>query len=158
MLGIDHIDSVFNLKGAQDDLSVFPDRITISPRSALGFFTKGLKGVKTIPFKHITGTQCKEGSRLTRGFLAFSVPGNVAPAGLLSAMKDENSFVFDRHLNDEVKDVVRYIEQQIQALETQSHVPSLSTELAGLAALHKQGAITAEEYALAKSKVISQSK
>lgn len=83
------------MKGVQDLLEVFEDRVTITPKGVLGFLNKGVKGTKEIPFTSIVAVQFKEAGTVFSGYLQFTIPGgNENTGGILAATKDENTFMF----------------------------------------------------------------
>ena len=66
--------SVYKVRGVGGELEVFEDKVTLAPKGALGFLTKGLKGTKSIPFESITGIQHKKAGIATNGYIQFSMP------------------------------------------------------------------------------------
>lgn len=66
---------VFTLKGKQDLLEVFEDRVTIKPKGVLGFLNKGMKGTKEIPFASVVAVQFREAGPWFNGYLQFTIPG-----------------------------------------------------------------------------------
>lgn len=42
------MDSLISMKGVQDLIEVFEDKVTITPKGVLGFLNKGLKGTKPL--------------------------------------------------------------------------------------------------------------
>ena len=95
------------------------------------------------------------------GFLQFTIPGgNESTGGLFAATKDENSFVFSGlHNNSLVNQIKGFIQWEIEYLHkppqsTTSSQPSISEELSRLAHLQAQGALSDEEFALLKRRII----
>ena len=144
------------LKGFQDILDVYTDKVCITPPS--GFFSmgaKGLQGTKTIPFRSITAIQLKRAGFLS-GYLQFSIlGGNESRGGLMAAVKDENTFVFTKKLNGEVEKIKIYIEERIKTLSvTQAAPTSVVDELSKLSNLKTNGAISEDEFAEMKNQII----
>lgn len=153
---------VYNMKGVQDLLEVFEDKVTITPKGILGFMNKGLKGTKSIPFTSITAIQFKEAGAVFSGFLQFTIPGgNESRGGVFSAASDENSFMFANKRNNELAIKIKeYIEGNVRELQKPSHVASQSTtsladELKKLASLRDGGILSEQEFQTAKIRLIS---
>ena len=153
---------VYNMKGVQDLLEVFEDKVTITPKGILGFMNKGLKGTKSIPFTSITAIQFKEAGAVFSGFLQFTIPGgNESRGGVFSAASDENSFMFANKNNNELAIKIKeYIEGNVRELQTPSHIASQSTtsladELKKLASLRDSGILSEQEFQTAKIRLIS---
>ena len=153
--------SVFTMKGVQDLLEVFEDKVTITPKGILGFMNKGLKGTKTIPFASISAIQFKEARAVFSGYLQFTIPGgNESKGGVFSAAGDENTFMFaEKKNNAQATQIKEYIESKVQELRaprsTQSLSPtSLSDELQKLANLRDKGVLSDQEFQLAKTRLI----
>jgi hypothetical protein len=51
---------VFKMKGVGELLEVYEASLTITPKGLIGLASKGLKGMKTIPFTSITAIQFKK--------------------------------------------------------------------------------------------------
>ena len=68
--------AIYTMWGAGAMLEVFEDKLAITPKGLSGFFFRGLKGTKTIPFFAISAIQFKK-SGLTKGYLQFTLPGEM---------------------------------------------------------------------------------
>lgn len=154
--------SIHTMKGVQDLLEVFEDKVTITPKGILGFMNKGLKGTKTIPFSSISAIQFKEAGAVFSGYLQFTIPGgNESKGGVFSAASDENTFMFAEKKNNALAiQIKEYIEAKVQELHapqaTQSQsATSLSDELQKLASLRDSGILSDQEFQSAKSRLIS---
>ena len=95
----------YRMRGVQDLLEVFEDRVAITPQGFLGFLNKGLKGTKTIPYASITAIQFRKAGPIVSGYLQFTLGGGLeSRGGVLAATKDENTFMFGKtsvfHKND----------------------------------------------------------
>ena len=134
--------SIHTMKGVQDQLEVFEDKVTITPKGILGFMNKGLKGTKTIPFSSISAIQFKEAGAVFSGYLQFTIPGgNESKGGVFSAASDENTFMFAEKKNNALAiQIKEYIETKVQELHsprnTQSQsATSLSDEIQRVASM-----------------------
>lgn len=151
--------AVYTMKGVQDLLEVFEDRVSITPKGVLGFLNKGVKGTKEIPFESIVAIQFKEAGTLFNGYLQFTIPGgNESRGGIFAAVKDENTFMF-AHVNNNA--MAREIKEHIDGAIRKSRVPqaaapavNLSDELQKLASLKQQGVLSDEEFQAAKKKLL----
>ncbi|MGK5087039.1 SHOCT domain-containing protein [Bdellovibrionota bacterium FG-2] len=144
------------IKGVQDELEIFEDRFTIRPRGVLGFLNKGLKGTKEIMFSSITAVQFKEAG-IFNGYLQFTIPGgNESRGGIFAAVKDENTFIFTRQANDEVKRAKEFIQERVSGnrptANTQS--PSVVDEIVNLKKLLDAGAINEDEFKKMKTQLL----
>ena len=109
--------SVYKVRGVGGELEVFEDKVTLAPKGALGFLTKGLKGTKSIPFESITGIQHKKAGIATNGYIQFSMPGgNESRGGLFAATSDENSFMYKRGDNAVIQEIKEYIERRTKEM------------------------------------------
>lgn len=152
--------AAYQMKGIQDVLEVFEDKVTITPKGLLGLMNKGLKGTKTIPMSSITAIQFKEAGFFS-GYLQFSIDGGTeSKGGVFDATKDENTFMFaEKKRNAEAAEIKNYIEAQMRKSKSpQASVVmpvSLSDEIQKLAALKAQGLLSDDEFQEAKQKLIS---
>lgn len=147
------------VRGMQDVLEVYPDKVAITPQGVLGFFNKGKKGRKEIPFASIVAVEFKEAGHLLSGYLQFTIPGgNESSGGILAATQDENTFMFSHVKNNEqVRRIKEFIDQGIRnsRAPTSSRTNrSLPDELQALARLHSEGVLNDEEFQAAKRKLI----
>ncbi len=149
--------AVYSMKGVQDLLEVFENRVAITPKGVLGFMNKGIKGTKEIPFSSIVAVQFKEAGAILSGYLQFTIPGgNESKGGLFSATKDENTFMFARKENNALAIVIKsHIDSKVgQARTPHATAQSLSDELQKLALLKSQGILSDDEFQAAKIKLI----
>jgi hypothetical protein len=153
------MNAVYTMKGVQDVLEVFEDRVTITPQGILGFLNKGMKGTKEIPFASIIAVQFKEAGAVFSGYLQFTIPGgNESRGGIFAATQDENTFMFAHAANNALaKEIKEYIDSAIRQSRTSQTLPptrSLSDELQVLAQLKDKGVLSAEEFQAAKKRLI----
>ena len=159
--------AVYTMKGVNDLLHVYQDRVEITPEGFMGFISKGLKGTKTIPFYSINAIQFKLAG-FTTGYIQFTISGGIeSRGGVINAGTDENTFMFyskasDGHKgNNQATEIKNYIEARIKDSRAPKSVPastataSLGDELAKIAALKAQGVLSDEEFQAAKKRLIS---
>jgi hypothetical protein len=151
--------AVYTMKGVQDLLEVFEDRVTITPKGVLGFLNKGIKGTKEIPFTSIVAVQFKEAGAVFSGYLQFSIPGgNESRGGIFAATKDENTFMFAHAKNNamarEIKEYIDAAVRRSRAPQAAAPATNLSDELQKLAKLKEQGILSEEEFQAAKKRLI----
>jgi hypothetical protein len=150
--------SVYNMKGVQDELEVFDDKLTITPKGVLGMLNKGFQGTKTIPFSSITAIQFKQASTFISGYLQFSIfGGRESTGGILAAATDENSFMFkEKNQNELAEKIKNFIEEKIKSQKTSSLVKGSgpAEEISKLFELKEKGVITEEDFQKAKEKLL----
>lgn len=151
--------TIYTMKGVQDLLEVFEDKVTITPKGVLGFLNKGIKGTKEIPFHSIVAVQFKEAGAVFSGYIQFTIPGgNESKGGIFNATKDENTFMFaEKKNNDLAIEIKTYIDSAVRKSKTQqTNLPTtnLSDELQKLAGLKEQGILSDEEFQAAKKRLI----
>lgn len=148
--------AIYKVEGVGGEMEVFDDKLTITPKGALGLMTKGLKGTKTIPFLSITGIQYKKPG-MTNGYLQFTIPGgNESKGGVFAAASDENTFMFEAKANDVIVGVKDFIEKKVkEARQPAAAQPaSAAEEIRKLAELMSQGLLSKEEFGNAKKKLL----
>jgi hypothetical protein len=151
--------AVYTMKGVQDLLEVFEDRIAITPKGLLGFLNKGIKGTKEIPFASIVAVEFKRAGLVFSGYLQFTIPGgNESRGGMFAAMQDENTFMFAHSKNNAIAEEIKnYIDASIRksrSPQAESSPTNLSDELRRLADLREKGALSEDEFQAAKKKVL----
>lgn len=148
----------YNGRVTFDGQFVSIDRKGFLARASVG------KGEKRIPIASITAVQWKPPGAVVNGYIQFTVPGgNESRARLgsqtIDAAKDENSVIVTKKHKDEFLALREAVESAIaQHLygAPQAAAAPLSTadELQKLAALHASGALTDEEFAAHKAKLL----
>ena len=151
--------AVYTMKGVQDLLEVFEDRIAITPKGVLGFLNKGMKGTKEIPFASIVAVQFKEAGTVFSGFIQFTIPGGVeSRGGVFAAAKDENTFMFAHTTNNamarEIKEYIDSAVQRARVPQVAAPVANISDELQKLAKLRDQGVLSEAEFNTAKKRLL----
>ncbi len=155
----EHTNAIYTMKGVQDILEVFEDRVAITPKGILGFPNKGIKGTKEIPFQSIFAIQFKEAGAVFSGYIQFTIPGGFeSRGGILAAAKDENTFMFAGTTNNAMAiEIKTYVDSAVKKLRTSQanlSTTNLSDELQKLAALKQQGLLSDEEFQAAKKRLI----
>ncbi len=149
----------YTMRGVNDVMEVFEDKVTITPKGVMGFLNKGMKGTKEIPFTSIIAVQFKQAGAVFSGYLQFTLPGgNESRGGLLAATKDENTFMFKHKKNNaQATQIKEYIDSAVRAsrapLPTAS-TASLSDELQKLGELKELNVLSEEEFQAAKKTLI----
>ena len=150
--------TVYFMKGVQDELVVYPDKLTISPKGVLAFFNKGISGTKTIYYKNITGVEFREAGDVFSGFMTFTIPGAVEKnSGIFKATKDENTFMFAGVDKNVLANTIKeYVEKNLglPTIQSNSGNGDISVELEKFSRLKEQGVITEDEFVAAKKKLL----
>lgn len=145
--------AVFKMKGVGDELEVFEDKLTITPKGVFGLMAKGLKGTKTIPFSSITAIQFKKSGVLS-GYIQFTLHGGKeSTGGALAAATDENSFMFAGQ-NELAEEIKNYIEERIKKPSASVQASSQADEIEKLFSLKEKGVISEEDFLKAKQKIL----
>lgn len=154
------MEPVFELRGLQDLLQVYEDRLTITPKGVLGFLNKGLKGTKEIPFRSIVAVQMREGGSFVNGYLQFTISGgNESRGGVIGATRDENTLMFAKKSNVEAAEIKSYINGKVAAIHSYRPIPnhgkSLADQIFEIIELKEKGHLTEAEFAIAKARLLS---
>ncbi len=155
--------ATYKMKGVQDILEVYPDRICITPQGVLGFLNKGLKGTKEIPIRSVVAIQFKAAGLLS-GYIEFTLlGGGESKGGLLAAAKDENTFMFagqrQNELALEIKEFVKAradeLCPQVVIKEGAASAPDdIPGQIKKLAELLEAGILTKEEFQAKKVELL----
>ncbi|WP_250395225.1 PspC domain-containing protein [Synechococcus sp. MU1655] len=150
--------AIYSMQGVGEQLVVYPNKLTISPQGAFGFFTKGISGTKSIYFKNITGIEFREAGAVFSGFITFTIPGaNEKNAGIFQAASDENTFMFAGVDKNVLANTIKgYVEKNLglPAIQSNSGNGDISVELEKFMRLKEQGVIAEDEFAAAKKKLL----
>lgn len=150
--------SDFVAKGYNGQLTVKDRSVVISHKGALAFIVgQGNRGEKEIPLDEITAVQLKRAGMMA-GYIQIIYHGSLeSKGGVLAASGDENSINYYKKSQAEFDWAKQLIEERRELLKSRSapsSAPSSTDELARLAGLHKDGALTDEEFAAAKRRVL----
>ncbi|MFN6517406.1 MAG: DUF4429 domain-containing protein [Nostoc sp. CreGUA01] len=104
----------YEIEGSNGQIRLTHNRIIISRRGTTAFITQGLKGDKEIPIRRITAIQFKPADRLTKGYVQFSIEGNIELIrGVFADIIDENTVIFSWAEQPEFEELKRYINSVI---------------------------------------------
>ncbi|HEY2088586.1 MAG TPA: DUF4429 domain-containing protein [Mycobacterium sp.] len=155
---------VIEAKGHGGQIEFDGQFVTITRKGFLARSTSG-KGEKRIPLYSIAAVQWKPAGPVMNGFIQFTVPGgNEARARFgrqtSSAVQDENSVVFTRQQMPAFEKIRAAIDGAIAASHAPAAAaaapaPDLGTQIANLSQMHQTGVLSDEEFAAAKSRLIS---
>jgi hypothetical protein len=136
--------------------------VTITRKGFLARMTVG-KGEKRIHISQITAVQWKPPGAMVNGYIQFTVPGGIEMRSAFgkqtaNAARDENSVIVTKMeapafevLRDAIDDAIARRHNPLA-----SNVGSLADELAKLQQLQATGALTPDEYAAAKARLLGQ--
>jgi hypothetical protein len=144
---------VFQIRGMQDELVVYEDKLTITPKGFIGLMNKSFKGTKTIYFNTITGLEMRSCSNpLMGGYLQFEVNGVRGSEGV----SDENTFLYVKTSDNEMVEKIKlFVEGKMTASKAQPQsAPSTADEIAKLADLKAKGVISEDDFNKAKNKLL----
>lgn len=131
--------------------------VTIKRSGILAMATAGI-GEKRIPIAHIAAVQFKPAHIGVLGFIQFTVAGGVERRSKFGrttqdAINDENSLTFWKKQQRAFEALRDAIEAAQRRPQSQTHA-DLGSQLGQLAQLHAQGALTEDEYAAAKARLL----
>ncbi|MCD2191001.1 DUF4429 domain-containing protein [Actinomycetospora soli] len=156
------------VKGVNGTVIVDSGFVTIARKGFLARAGVG-KGEKRIPLRQITAVQFKPAGMVVNGFIQFSLGGGNERQSRLGsqswdAASDENSVMFTKQQQPQFEQLRSSIEQGITAgynpsagapVATAAPDQGLVGQLNQLADLHRQGALTDQEFQAAKFRLIN---
>lgn len=146
------------LKGGKAIVKIDSDVITISRPGMMSKMTMGFKGDKTIPIKNITSVQVKF-SGFARGYIQFTIAGEVAKKAGIDGQLDENIIYFDgKKYNEGASAIKDYIEKYNSNNSNQNIVLKEDDKYDKLAKLKKlldDDVISKEEFESEKKKILN---
>jgi Domain of unknown function (DUF4429) len=137
-------------------MEIIGDSVIIRSGGAATMLARGIQGQRSIAINSITSVQVKPGTMFVPGYINLSYPGGKAfQGGMMAAAQDPDTLIFNRAINAEVEKFATEINRRRATLQ-QMTVPTLSPadEVGKLVELHKSGALTDEEFAVAKRKAL----
>ena len=147
-------------KGASGSVHFDGQFVTIKHEGFNAAMSTG-RSEKRIPLSQISAVQWRPGTRLTNGYISFTIPGSTevksrSRKGHKDAFFDENSMMIRHKHTAEMQQVRDAIDEAIIARENGAGAPSTSgaDEVARLATLHQQGVLTDEEFQAAKARAL----
>jgi hypothetical protein len=99
-------------EGVNGQVELDGGMLSIQRKGAMARATVG-KGEKRIPVKQVQAVQWKPASKLTRGFIQFSLGGSDAKGRAADAAKDENSVLFNGKQQADFEAIRSAVEQAI---------------------------------------------
>lgn len=155
------------LKCTNGTLKVYNDRVVISRKTALGFFSQGLKGDKTFFYKNLSSIEYKKPSIFANGYIKFIVAGtnevkqNIGFLGntTLEASKDPNTLIlraFNKEIPSKSEEIYNFIIKKISECKinnSQNNIPS-ADEIMKFKELLDKGVITQEEFERKKQELL----
>jgi hypothetical protein len=157
---------VIEVKGENGRVVFDGQAVTINRKGITARLSVG-KGVKVIPLRSITAVQWKPAGFASRGFIQFTLSGGSERRSKFGsqskdAFTDENSVTFFKHHQPAFEELRAVIEAAI-ATAHQPHVApsptpaSIGDELAKVAQLRDAGVLSAQEFEVAKVRLLGSS-
>ncbi len=138
-------------------IEVSHEAVAITNKGALNRINRGGVGTKTYPMKKITGVQYKE-PRMTAGYFSIIMSGTKdVMAGVLGAVKDENSIMFSQKEAYLLLELKEFIEYKIIHQDDQPTVVktiSAADEIMKFKQLFDAGIITENEFEEKKKQLL----
>jgi DNA-directed RNA polymerase subunit RPC12/RpoP len=153
---LEEIASSVTIQSKQDTLKLVGDTITIQKRGWANALASGLNGDRTIQISSLTAVQMKPAG-IMAGYILFSYAGSKPfMGGIWEATQDPDAFIFTSELNSEMAKFKAKVEQKMRDSKRPA-IPSssLADQLRSLAELKQQGILTADEFEVAKKKLLS---
>ena len=97
------------LMGVQKALDVYDDRVALVPLKVSNSSNSGSDDVRAFPYNTITGIDVKKASGLDLGYIYFEVEGKKTN----NPYNDDNSWVYDSTIEDEVDEIVKFIRERV---------------------------------------------
>lgn len=158
------VSDLIEAKGYGGSVSFDGQFVTIR-RRGVGRLVVG-KGEKRIPVRSISAIQLKPAGPIVNGFIEFSLSSGDERRSRFgrqtaNAASDENSVIFTRGQQSAFEQLRAAIEQAIATGSTsQQHAyapaPGLAEQLQQLSQLYASGALTEQEFAVAKAQLLDQ--
>lgn len=102
-------DIIIQTKGIDSEVTLYENRIEYTRKGSTGLLMHGIDGKKIIFIRSITGIQF-----LKNSFIQFIFQGSQeSKKGFMSAMKDENSILFNKKYNEDFEKIIDYINSKI---------------------------------------------
>lgn len=151
---------LFEVSCAGTTLSVYEDCISLTPKGALGFLTKGTAGERKIFYKDITSIQFKQSTKLVSGFIEFYFAGHNTQKqgqGAFYGAANDNRFTFYNKFLPEMLQINDFIQSKINnpspAAPLQQET-SATNELRKYKQLLDDGIITQEDFDAKKKQLL----
>jgi len=148
----------FEVRAANGTIIVTQEKVTIRRKGAVSFLTQGLKGDKEILIEDISTIQVRKPKLGSRGYIQFGFKGGTEnKGGLMNAVSDENTVLFDKkHADDVIKAKELVEEYRRVARRGEGTVARVSEadELEKLSSLRDRKILTEEEFTAKKLQVL----
>ncbi len=151
------MNKVYEIKGATQFLTIYDTAVSIKPKGAFGFLTKGMAGERFIYYKELSSIQFRASTKLLSGYIEFYFAGhNVSKqgGGLFSGTSNENRFYFYNKQLNEMLEAKKYIESKLGSENNQQSEISSADVLVKYKKLLEAEAITQEEYDKKKKQLL----
>lgn len=138
---------LFEFKSNRKFKVTVDDRNVTIESSGLGnLINRGSKGAKSIPIKSITAIQMKKPG-ITTGYVQFAYSGSSEnKGGIMDAVKDENTILFNKKELSKAQEMVDLIENKRHESTPVVNSVSPTDELRKYKALMDDGIISEEEF------------
>lgn len=148
-------------KGANGSVAFDGKFVTVKHEGFNAALSTG-RSEKRIPLSQISAVQWRPGTKLTNGYIQFTIPGanevrSRSGKGHRDAYMDENSMMIRHKHTADMEKVKNAVEQAIAAAQQESPTATVTTtadQLRQLAELHSQGVLTNQEFETAKAKAL----
>lgn len=162
-------ESVYEFKGMNGTLSIYPDHLVISREGFIAFSTQGVKGERTYFYRDISAIEYKRPSFVSNGYFKVNIAGSQSGAthvGLISSskesMKDENTVLlraFNKKVGDQTDEIYEYVNKQLAIYKQQAPLQSTAgvssaDEILKFKKLLDAGIITQEEFDQKKKELL----
>ncbi|MCV9899861.1 DUF4429 domain-containing protein [Exiguobacterium sp. N5] len=130
--------------------------IKISRRGLMNRINNG-GGDKNIRINSLSGVQVKKPG-LTTGYIQFIFSGSKDSTGVMDAVKDENTVIFNKPEYDQALELRDYVEElmnQPSTSQTAATTISIADELLKLKQLLDAGVLSHEEFDTQKTKLLN---
>lgn len=147
-------------EGVNAHVMLLEDRIRITRKEEKVFLSQGFQPNRDITLSQIAEVRLKRAGSLSNGFIQFRLAGG---SEVGDSRRDENVIVFRSACEPQFEKLKAAIESRMSAPKlsaTRAPVPpqpariSYIEELEQLAALHRRGVITEEEFAAKKRQIL----
>ena len=154
---------IYTLSGCRGRrMQVFDNKCIISTKPGFGALLtcNATDGAKTIYYSDVIGVQFKK-SGITIGYLQLET-ASTTMNNRDSNFFNENSFTFERNLNDSMEEVVNYITKKVDHTKQQKNAPfvvantvSIADELKKFKELLDMGVLTQAEFDAKKNELLN---
>ncbi len=94
--------------GKNGEIELYEDKIIIKREKSNSYLFQGLKGKASLSINEIASVRFKKAGFLTNGYIRVDIKG-----GLLQAIRDENTIIFNSTQNQDFKEIKKMIEEKM---------------------------------------------